>query len=94
VEKEMNYRFNGTTVEGHDPLVIAHRAIARLDQLDADGWIDLFDAVTKYAESGRAAQAVNLLNAGLERVSDFTGQDDLRAELDRLRKWADTVCPR
>ncbi|WP_438032383.1 hypothetical protein [Sorangium sp. So ce204] len=63
------------------------RARELLSRLDADGWTDLFAAITAWGEAGSEPSARRLLRFGEHVAKSFDGQDLLLSELDRLKTW-------
>ncbi|WP_437785659.1 hypothetical protein [Sorangium sp. So ce1097] len=63
------------------------RAKELLSRHDADGWTDLFAAITTWGEAGSEPSAHNLLRFGERMAANFDGQDLLLSELERLRIW-------
>lgn len=66
-----------------------HEDLAKelLSRQDANGWIDLFAAITAWAEAGNETFARKLLRGGEDFAAYFDGQDMLLAELGRLESW-------
>ena len=63
------------------------RAKELLSRHDADGWIDLFAAITAWGESGSEPSARGLLRFGEGVAERFDGRDLLLAELEHLDGW-------
>lgn len=63
------------------------RARELLDRLDADGWIDLFAAITAWGEAGSEHAARDLLRLGEDVADRFEGSDVLLSELEHLKSW-------
>ncbi|MCC6521898.1 MAG: hypothetical protein IT373_04490 [Polyangiaceae bacterium] len=72
-----------------EPMAELHEDRARclLAARDEEGWVDLFAAITAWAEAGSAQQARDLVRFGRECAANFQGADSLAAELDRLDAW-------
>lgn len=68
------------------------RARELLGRQDADGWIDLFAAITAWGEAGSEPRARLLLQLGEQAARDLEGGDTLLEEIDRLERWLGTLC--
>lgn len=55
----------------------------------AEGWTDLFAAVTAWAEAGRSERATNLLDWSRTQVPNFAGRENLNAEIDHMASWVE-----
>lgn len=68
-----------------------HESLGRelLPQGRHNGWIDLFAAVTAWAEAGRFERATSLLDWSLREVPRFDGTENLQREIARMRAWVD-----
>ena len=68
------------------------RAIDLLDGRDADGWADLYAAITAWGEAGCQGDAQRLIVAGRRRSADFSsGRENIDRQLDELADWLDAL---
>lgn len=72
-----------------DRMALLHEARAKelLNRQDADGWTDLFAAITAWGEAGSEPPARYLLRFGADIAERFDGRDLLLSELGRLESW-------
>lgn len=63
-------------------------AFPKLQAGDADGWIDLFDAITRFAMVGEITRAEELIGQGRKLVSSTPNCVELMStELARIAEW-------
>jgi hypothetical protein len=68
------------------------RALELLSSSNADGWTDLYAAITAWGEAGARSEADRLLHKGREMAAWFRpGQENIEKELDQLEAWLDSL---
>ncbi len=66
------------------------RALELLPSGDAEGWTDLFAAVTAWGEAGARSEAEQLLETGRQLARSFSqGQENIVQQLNDLEAWLD-----
>jgi hypothetical protein len=69
-------------------LLHEQRAIELLEARDAEGWVDLFAAVTAFADAGLVDRAARLLLHGRELLERFkAGRSAVLSELQATEEW-------
>jgi hypothetical protein len=69
-------------------LLHEQRSIELLEARDADGWVDLFAAVTAFADAGHVDRAARLLLQGRELLEGFrVGRSAVLSELQEMEAW-------
>lgn len=59
---------------------------------DPDGWIDLYAAITAWAEAGARTDADRLISVGRRLAVKFSsGQCEIQQQLDDLACWLDSL---
>src|SRR5438445_741722 len=70
------------------------RALALLEAGQADGWIDLFTAITAWAHAGAEPKARRLLARGRRLAKSLEiGRGNVEIELGELKDWLDQLPP-
>jgi hypothetical protein len=69
-------------------LLHEQRALELLEAREAEGWVDLFAAITAYADAGDVDRAAQLLIRGRELLDRFrVGRSALGGELQEMEAW-------